>query len=309
MSAVFWALAVPASETVWAAQETVTYESPVFTGSGDQLRPAETMERGGKQYRLISVRIKDAVGGGILTYASAGIPYMMEGRQEPPETARITLEDELSGEEYEREVPLQEIREKEAFWSDDFHFSVTVSGYDADSFLVGDTEIPAGADLAAYGNELLDYLGLPRDCYHVEKVNWSGESYEKEGALCRDAQAEGSKLVRNVEAIYGGQVRTPEIEGKQYIGIYEEIISEPEGSEETLSEETKTGEQPAEAAEARYPALLPASEVRPDGPLEKIIYWLRDHLTVVTVSGGFLLLLLAAGLLLWLSGKKERKLS
>lgn len=62
-------------------------------------------------------------------------------------------------------------------------------------------------------------------------MEWSGETYEKEGILCRDARATGEKLVRNVEVRYGGQVKTPEVKGKQYIGLYQEIRREPESSQ------------------------------------------------------------------------------
>lgn len=37
--------------------------------------------------------------------------------------------------------------------------------------------------------------------------------------------------MRNVEVRYGGQVKTPEVKGKQYIGLYQEIRREPESSQ------------------------------------------------------------------------------
>lgn len=287
---------------VWAAAETITYEGPVFTENEEDFRPKETLEQGGKQYRLISSRIKSAVREGTLTYASASIPYALEGNQEPPDTAMITLKDETTGKEYEREVPRQEIRQKDSFWTDDFRFQITVNGYDSSTFYLGETEIPSDSDLSSYGEEFLNYLGLPADCYHVEEVVWSGESYEEDGVLCRNAEARGSKLIRNVDVKYGGQVRTPEIKGKQYIGIYEEIVPETDG-EEKRTEEPETGE-----SQEKEPELPLYGEVSPSeaNAIEKILYWIRDHLTVVTVSAGFLLLMLAAAVLLWLSVKKGK---
>lgn len=285
----------------WAAQETVTYESPIFTDDGENLRPKEILEREGKQYRLVSTRIKSAIKEGTLTYASASIPYVLEGNQEPPETAWITLKDDTTGEEYEREVPCQEIREKDSLWTDDFMFLITVSGYDADVFWIGDTEIPANAELSDYGDELLRYLGLPKDCYQVKEVIWKGESYEKDGILCRDAEAKGSKLIRNVEVKYGGQVKTPEIKGKQYVGIYEEIVPETEESEPEMTEPEK--EEIEETVSEESAVSEPEETV---GAARQILYWLKNHLTVVTIGAGFFLFLLAASILFWMFCRKSR---
>ena len=304
-AAAFMAAVNTSQVRIWAAQERITYESPVFTDAGKACRPEEILEQGGKQYRLISTRIRDAIGGGVLTYASASIPYTLEGRQEPPETVWITLKDDITGGEYEREVPRQEIVEKESYWSDDFQFPVTVSGYDSDYFLLGSEEIPADMDLADYGDELLQYLGLPADCYRVEDVVWNGESYENGDTLCRDAVALGSKLIRSVDVKYGGQVRTPEVKGKQYIGIYEEVLPETEAETEPDRDETSAAQAGANQAETVAPAF-PAPAASQESTAEKILHWLREHLTVVTISAGLLLFLLAAGVLLWLSGKKDR---
>ena len=50
---------------------------------------------------------------GVWTYVSASIPYELEGMQNPPERAVLALKDDVTGLEYEREVPLKKITEKE----------------------------------------------------------------------------------------------------------------------------------------------------------------------------------------------------
>lgn len=219
--------------------ETLTLEGPVFTDAGQAPELKEILGRDGKQYRLVSRRIRQASQGGTMTYASVTVPYVLEGRQEPPETAWVTLTDEQTGQEYEREIPRLETEETSTQWTSGFQFLITVSGYDAEVFQLGNAEIPKDAELSSYGTEFLEYLGLPEECYRVENVEWDGETYEKEGILCRDARAAGEKLVRNVEVRYGGQVKTPEVKGKQYIGLYEEIRREPESSQEKESQETE----------------------------------------------------------------------
>ncbi len=159
-----------------------------------------------------------------MTYAQVTIPYDLEGDDTVPETADVPLIDEESGTEFERELSLVDVEEISREWSDTFSFPVTVSGYGADSFYLGDMEIPGNADLADYGEKLLDLAGLSREYYRVDRVEWDGEPYEDGEVICRNAAAVGSKLVRNVKAKYGGQIRTPDLEGKQYIGIYEEVL-------------------------------------------------------------------------------------
>ena len=81
------------------------------------------------------------------------IPYDLEGDDTVPETADVPLIDEESGTEFERELSLVDVEETSRSWSDTFSFSVTVSGYGADSFYLGDMEIPGDADLADYGEK------------------------------------------------------------------------------------------------------------------------------------------------------------
>lgn len=285
-----------------APAETLTLEGPVFTDAGQVPELEELLERDGKQYRLVSRRIRQARQGGTMTYASVIVPYALEGRQEPPETAWVTLTDAQTGQEYEREIPRLETEETSSQWTGDFQFLVTVSGYDADVFQLGDTEISKDADLSSYGAEFLEYLGLPEECYRVEKVEWSGESYEKEGILCRDAKAAGEKLVRNVEVRYGGQVRTPEIKGKQYIGLYEEIRREPESSqEEETSRERETETVETGGAEA----LSPAEQEKMPGAADRFLHWIKNHLTMVVFGTGFFVMILGGTAILWLSGRRR----
>ena len=86
-----------------------------------------------------------------------------------PETADVPLIDEESGAEFERNF-LVDVEETSRSWSDTFSFSVTVSGYRADSFYLGDMEIPGDADLADYGRKTLELAGLSRVYYRVDRV-------------------------------------------------------------------------------------------------------------------------------------------
>lgn len=283
--------------------EAVTYESPVFTDGGEPFFPKERLERGGKEYRLVSTKIEPAVKEGTKTYASAVVPYVLEGRQEPPEKAVVALIDDATGTEYERELPRLEVMEKESFWDNEFSFSVTVSGYDLDGFLLGETEIPAGSDLAVYGKEFLEFLELPEDCYKVETVEWDGECYEQDGALCRNAIASGVKRMRNVEVKYGGQVQTPEVHGRRYVGIYEEIAA--------MTEEKEIQEEPEQEIqvhiyETENRIHEPSKE---EGFFQRALHWMEKHLTVVVFGAEFFLVFFLAGVLFWLLYRENKRKS
>ena len=280
-------------------KETLIYESPIFTDGGEAFIPEETRSEGEKEYRL-SKRIRNAKKAGEITYAQVTIPYDLEGDDTVPETADVPLIDEESGTEFERELSLVDVEETSRSWSDTFSFSVTVSGYGADSFYLGDMEIPGDADLADYGEKLLELAGLYRVYYRVDRVEWDGEPYMDGEVMFRNATAGGSKLIRNVKAKYGGQIRTPDLKGKQYIGIYEEVLPETENKTENAPE----AEIVSRAEEETDPPDLLRTSLA-----ERIIEWLESHVTTITVSIG-ILFFLAAGIWLFVkTGKKPGRQS
>lgn len=281
-------------------KETLIYESPIFTDGGEAFIPEETRIEGEKEYRLVSKRIRNAKKAGEITYAQVTIPYDLEGDDTVPETADVPLIDEESGTEFERELSLVDVEETSRSWSDTFSFSVTVSGYGADSFYLGDMEIPGDADLADYGEKLLELAGLSQVYYRVNRVEWDGEPYMDGEVMFRNATAGGSKLIRNVKAKYGGQIRTPDLKGKQYIGIYEEVLPETENKTENAPE----AEIVSRAEEETDPPDLLRTSLA-----ERIIEWLESHVTTITVSIG-ILFFLAAGIWLFVkTGKKPGRQS
>lgn len=257
------------------AESRISVEGPFFLENQKAEHSKEELIRNGITYRLISERLEDAVQEGTLTYAVSDIAYELEGKQEPPDTASITLVDERTGKTYERQLRRLETAEKSSQWTDGFSFEITVTGYDSDVFLIGETEIPAGAPLKDYGDEFLRELGLPADCYRIDSVEWDGEAYMENGAVCRNAAAAGQKLVRQTSVKYGGQVRTPELIGKRYVGIYEAEKPERAETEAKASTEEITETEQSET-EAEKMENAPESG--------KFRRWIREHMTVVTVS-------------------------
>ena len=108
------------------------------------------------------------------------------------------------------------------------------------------------------------------------------------------------KLHEDVKAKYGGQIRTPDLEGKQYIGIYEEVLPETENKTENVPE----AEIVSRAEEETDPPDLLRTSLA-----ERIIEWLESHVTTITVSIG-ILFFLAAGIWLFVkTGKKPGRQS
>ena len=278
-------------------KETLIYESPIFTDGGEAFIPEETRSEGEKEYRLVSKRIRNAKKAGEITYAQVTIPYDLEGDDTVPETADVPLIDEESGTEFERELSLINVEEISRSWSDTFSFPVTVSGYGADSFYLGDMGIPGDADLSDYGEKLLELAGLSKEYYQVDRVTWDEEAYMEGEVMHRNATAGGSKLIRKVKAKYGGQIRTPDLEGKQYIGIYEEVLPEAESEPESRAEtkpESHTEWIPADSANSVNLSLA-----------DRIVQWLENHVTTITISAAVLILLAAGIWLLVKTGKKS----
>lgn len=289
--------------------EELIYESPVFIGDGEAYRPAPEMEKEGKRYHLVSSELQKAVKEGRSKLVSSWISFALEGEWEPPEKAEILVADEVAGTKKEYTVPILEVREKSREWSDDFSFSVTVSGYGSEIFRLGDMEISGETPLDQYGPELLLYLGLPAEYYQVEEVEWLGEPYEKEGVLCRDAQARGRKLMRNMEVRYGGQVELPPAEGLKYYCVYREILEVEESGEETeAAPKEERATQNTERVVQEETETTSETAGNDSGTLaEQFLRWLTQHLTIVRVGVVFLAGIFFTVLLLVLAGRKKKR--
>ncbi len=286
----------PESLTVW--------ESPVFTGDGAEYYPDDLITLDGQDFELVSFELVPVEQEGDSIFADASVEFLLEGNEEPPESAVITLTNEGTGSEYEREVPLMKTVEKDIFWSDDFSFEITVTDYDAELYILDDTYIMAGEDLKDYGEELIESLGLPGDRYRVNDVTWRGAPYEYEGVIMRDAVASGEKLVRSVEAVYGGNVMTPAVKGDRYVAYYMPVTVKE--TEEETEEETEREEEPetiTQTEEVRTEETMP-EEV--PGMIERLFRWIREHFSVVTLGVGFLVILLLGLILLFESGRSGR---
>ncbi len=227
----------------------------------------------------------------------------VEGEAEFPQEIEVTV---LAGIEEEMVTCAAErVEEAASYWSDDFTFPLTIYDYGADEYRLGDAEI-AGADALEqlaedYGAELLESMELLPEEYEVISLHWVGEPYENgEGILCRDAEGQGRRLLRDYRVTYRGFVepeRWEQLRRRGYGDDNEEPESEmiletqeeemPESGSAPSEPETKPAESPQEKPEKRQKTKLQEF-------LEKVTQMLLVAVGIGAVFffGGLLVLLL-----------------
>ena len=213
--------------------DVLTVESPAFVGSPKEYAPLKTVMKEGKKYHLTNSEILDIFTVEKTEYSESSILYEgVEYIDRMPETAWVQIINEDLKLKQTVELPVVSQVEECFYWDYDFTFPIEVSGCQEDTYLLGDREIPNGVPLIDYAEEFLKYLNLPGDFYQITSIVWTGEPVERNGDMVRNAQARGKKLVKNIRAVYGGEVTVPSVKAQIYRGIYEE--DKPENQTDPL---------------------------------------------------------------------------
>lgn len=201
----------------------LTIDSTPFVGSPEGYKLKETVLEKGKKYYLTASEILDIQTEEKNEYSESSILYKgVEYIDRIPELARVQVINEDLKLKQTVELPAVSQVEESIYWDYNFTFPIKVSGYQEDSYLLGDLEIPNGVPLIDYAEEFLKYLNLPGDYYEISSIAWTGEPEEQNGGMIRTAQARGRKLVKNIRGIYGGEVRFPSVQARIYRGTYME---------------------------------------------------------------------------------------
>lgn len=231
-------------------------------------------------YYLASWEISEEDLPGRMQYGESPVVYEKIGMNtEIPETAEISIE----GEDGLFTVPLLRSEYRNERWEDDFSFTLTFHSCQADTYELGEIEILSEPEsdrpeLRGYEGELLEMLGLPETYYRITDYEWAGDAYQEEGgALCRDASARGERLVRDCQAVYGGEVVLLPKKVWRTKAVYR--LKDGEGQKKSASEpaQEETEDRQNEAEEFSW-----MEEAR------RII----KRLTVITIRLGLFLLLL-----------------
>ena len=260
-------------------REILKYSEPE-SDSAQLADPPAVFMRENTPYYLASWEISEEDLPGRMQYGESPVVYEKIGMNaEIPETAEISIE----GEDGLFTAPLLRSEDRNERWEDDFSFTLTFHSCQADTYELGEIEILSDPEsdrpeLRGYEGELLEMLGLPEAYYRITDYEWAGEAYQEEGgALCRDASARGERLVRDCQAVYGGEVVLPPKKVWRTKAVYR--LKEGEGQKKSVSgpaQEKIEGRQ-NEAAEFSW-----MEEAR------RVI----KRLTVITIRLGLFLLLL-----------------
>lgn len=207
----------------------LSIDSTPFVGSPKGYAPQDTVIKEGKRYHLIASEMMDIMTEEKNGYSESSILYKgVEYIDHMPEVGRVQVINEDLKLKQTVELPAVSYVEESIYWDYDFTFPIKVSGYQEDSYLLGDREIPNGVPLIDYAEAFLKYLNLPMDYYVITNINWTGEPEEQNGNMVRTAEARGRKLVKNIRGIYGGEVTFPSVQARVCRGTYVEDGAENE---------------------------------------------------------------------------------
>jgi hypothetical protein len=207
-------------------EQTITLDQDGYN-SEKQAReniPLEQTEQDGVTYYLKNSELINSVTEARTEYGKTIIAYNgLEYIDELPDKGVVTVTDSLTGIEYKRELPRSGYDVIAESWKDDFSFPVKIYSYDADSYMLGNIEVPKGADLNQYGAEFLSMLGLSPEYYQINNISLQGEPYNQNDELVQDAVAHGRRRVVDVEATFEGHVSIPAETYWHYQCVYSNI--------------------------------------------------------------------------------------
>lgn len=285
-------------------------------GSFDEsamIEPPETIEQDGVTYQLQKKEKKEKQLDSTTKYVERVIPFTnLEDENAVPAKAEI-VESDNPGNEVVQYMPLLDVTVQKEGWNDTFEFPITVKDYDADVFLLGDVEIPRTASFLDYSDAFLDYLGLQKDKYRITSIEWTGEEYESDGVVYRNAIAKGDKYVVDVEARYGGDM----VLGGGTVYYYECEYINPEQTGSTVYTVTATGTYTAEEPETEpEPTTEPPEETEaeteaevPEPPrrniVSRVIGWITEN-PIASLGIGTLAVVGVGLLILFIFARKKK---
>ncbi len=201
----------------------ITYDSNPFVGNSEEYAPKAEVEKEGKKYTLKTSELTKVTTEETTKYSEASLLYKGVEYIDPlPEDAEVMVINEDLKQELKVRLPVVDYKEEGTYWDYNFTFPIIVTGYDADSYMLGQLEIPNRSPLIDHAKQFLNYLNLPPQYYEITSIEWDGDPVLKDGEKIRNATAHGRKLVKDIRGIYGGDVTFPSIEANVYHGTYTE---------------------------------------------------------------------------------------
>ncbi|WP_097006322.1 hypothetical protein [Lacrimispora amygdalina] len=274
--------------TEYTEGESIIYDSPAFVDETKAESPKETMEQNNKVYKLKTMELLPRRIEERTQHVESEVELNdVEWLNDIPQTSDVEVTDNARSQVITAELPLMRVKTDTERWVDTFTFPITISEYDADYFMLGDTKVSKSDSLINYKEDFLDYLGLPNDKYKISSIEWAGEAYTRNGEIYRNATAYGQKLIHNIIAIYGGEALLPAVDGKYYHCTY-------------VNEEAPGNTIYTMKATATYTLQVSKNEF-----LEKFIEWLKAN-PIAAFSIGTIVILIFVVMILFTLSKKRK---
>ena len=201
-----------------------TMTDTFIKGEEDGFLPDTTVTKDGVTWTLTEKTLVDSEIGDRTKEAVATKRYVGVEKGVPvPDSIEYTCEDESTGLTVNTMLPLTDQSETTWRW-EPFEFPISISGYGADVLDLNGTEVPSGAPLIDYADEFLNLLGLSKDYYRIDAIEWDGEPYEQNGEIYRDAVGTGEKYVTDIEAVYSATIDLPHLDGAAWKCLYTEEL-------------------------------------------------------------------------------------
>ena len=231
------------------------------------------------------------------TEASAFTDYGLDvNLPTPPNTKEIQYTDPQTGKTVSAVLSFDHLEVLDDFsWRSDVTILLTFSYYDSFGYVLGDVFIPYQEETPALeGAEsvLLDSLDLNPEQYRLTKFQWTGEPYEENGVMYRNAEASGQRYAASYRAVYSGTVSLPDVPGYDAVATYTGTVQHPTGETEYTVKAVASYERLESEEKAEIPSQ-PGTGLTP--------------IQIVLISvGAFLFLVLIVGLL-WILAKQKKK--
>jgi hypothetical protein len=278
----------------------ITYDSDPFVGDPEGYAPNEELEKEGKKYTLKNSELTKVVTEETRKYSEAAILYEgVEYIDSLPEDAQVKVINEDLKQELNVRLPAVDYKEENTYWDYNFTFPITVSGYDADSYMLGQIEVSNNSPLIDHARQFLSYLNLPSQYYEITSIDWDGDPVPKDGEMIRNATAHGRKLVKDIRGVYGGDVTFPSTQANVYHGVYVEANSENQ-TDQVIYRKEATATYEADGEMGLWDYLK--------GLLDFILNFIKNH-PVLSVSIGLAIVIISMILILDHLSKKNKVVS
>lgn len=279
------------------------YTTAGVSDKNDLMEPETTIDHNNSTYVLKSKELKETEKKAITKHTERTVRYTdMEDNDQIPGLAEIQNKDN-TGTTVSKYMPLIKYTIEKEKWESTFEFPIKVTRYDANSYMLNGIEVEKGTPLINYKFELLEYLGLSEHYYRINTIEWNGEEYKENGTVCRKATARGDKVVKEITALYGGEMTFGSTVQYAYECTY--VSENKPGTTIYTIKASASYVKAKDAGQGKEPGLL-IPDPSSNSLFGKLLDWIIKN-PAVALGIGTLVVVIIAVLILFILAKKKSK--